>query len=189
MIQSWWLSSRALLLLVLFIIVAGYCPNDCTNRGICNAYDRCECFKGFPLTYLSLFIFASFFTLFLYYLLMITTGIDHQVAYTGADCSLYTCPKGYAWVSDKLAKANDIHPMAECSNKGVCDRGSGSCMCYSNYEGLACEKLKCLNDCNNRGVCLSQQQLADEAGRVYDTPWDANKIFGCVCDHGYRGRF
>ncbi len=66
------------------------------------------------------------YSLLTYLLTYIHIGIDHQVAYTGADCSLYTCPKGYAWVSDKVAKANDIHPMAECSNKGICDRGSGT---------------------------------------------------------------
>lgn len=66
------------------------------------------------------------YSLLAYLFVYIYIGIDHQVAYTGADCSLYTCPQGYAWVSDKVAKANDIHPMAECSNKGTCDRGSGT---------------------------------------------------------------
>ncbi len=29
--------------------------------------------------------------------------------------------------------------------------------------------------------------LAKNAGREYDEPWDAMKIWGCVCDKGYRG--
>jgi len=29
--------------------------------------------------------------------------------------------------------------------------------------------------------------LAQHAGRTYNTPWDANKILGCVCDIGWRG--
>jgi hypothetical protein len=41
--------------------------------------------------------------------------------------------------------------------------------------------------CNGRGVCLSMKQLAERAGRVYKKPWDANKIWGCVCDPGWRG--
>jgi hypothetical protein len=37
------------------------------------------------------------------------------------------------------------------------------------------------------GVCFSQSQLAVDAGRVYSTPWDAEKQLGCVCDLGRRG--
>jgi hypothetical protein len=37
------------------------------------------------------------------------------------------------------------------------------------------------------GVCFSQAQLATDAGRVYSTPWDAEKELGCVCDLGRRG--
>jgi hypothetical protein len=29
--------------------------------------------------------------------------------------------------------------------------------------------------------------LAERAGYNYTTPWDAMKIWGCVCDKGYRG--
>ena len=29
--------------------------------------------------------------------------------------------------------------------------------------------------------------LAEKAGRVYETPWDAMKIWGCYCDKGFRG--
>ena len=29
--------------------------------------------------------------------------------------------------------------------------------------------------------------LAQRASRQYDTPWDALKIWGCLCDNGYRG--
>jgi hypothetical protein len=36
-------------------------------------------------------------------------------------------------------------------------------------------------------VCFTQKQLASEAGRVYNTPWDAEKQVGCVCDLGRRG--
>jgi hypothetical protein len=34
---------------------------------------------------------------------------------------------------------------------------------------------------------FSQFQLASDAGRVYSTPWDAEKQLGCVCDLGQRG--
>ncbi len=52
---------------------------------------------------------------------------------------------------------------------------------------MACHRNKCFNDCNNRGLCLPMKVLASQAGRQYDDPWDAMKIWGCMCDIGYRG--
>lgn len=94
---------------------------------------------------------------------------------------------GVAWVSEVAVSANDMHPAVECSNKGTCDRESGQCICYDNYEGLACERTVCPNDCNGRGICYNARQIAEEAGATYDTPWDSEKIMGCICDSGYRG--
>jgi hypothetical protein len=95
--------------------------------------------------------------------------------------------RGTAWVSPKVVAANNVHAMMECSNRGICDRISGTCLCYYDYSGLACEKTSCPNDCNGNGVCQNESELADAAGRVYTTPWDALKQLGCVCDVGYRG--
>ncbi len=95
--------------------------------------------------------------------------------------------RGVAWVSSSVVKANDVHPLTECSNRGLCDRKTGLCMCSYDYEGLACERTTCPYDCNMNGVCYSQRELADNAGAVYSTPWDANKQMGCLCDYGFRG--
>jgi len=113
-------------------------------------------------------------------------GPDGEPAFTGADCSLRTCPKGNAWVG-AVVGANDVHPPVECSNKGLCDRSTGSCQCFDNYEGLACERSVCPEDCSGHGECYTAKQLADDAGATYRTPWDADKHVGCVCDAGYRG--
>jgi hypothetical protein len=91
-----------------------------------------------------------------------------------------------SWVG-VVANKNDAHSREECSNKGVCDRTSGECVCFANYDGIACERTVCPNNCNLAGVCFSQAQLATDAGRVYSTPWDAEKELGCVCDLGRRG--
>lgn len=91
-----------------------------------------------------------------------------------------------AWVG-YVVNANDAHPTVECSNKGTCDRTTGECACFANYEGIACERTVCPNNCNNAGICFTEYQLAAEASRVYSTPWDANKHVGCVCDLGRRG--
>jgi len=84
-------------------------------------------------------------------------------------------------------KANDAHPITECSNRGICNRENGICECFENYEGIACERSVCPNNCNNQGVCYTEKQLAEDAGRIYETPWDADKFVGCVCDLGFRG--
>lgn len=45
--------------------------------------------------------------------------------FTGADCSIKTCPSGPAW-SD-IANADDAaHHNVECSNRGTCDK-KGNC--------------------------------------------------------------
>merc|ERR1711968_235769 len=104
----------------------------------------------------------------------------------GNDCNIRTCPLGKAWIGD-VVKANDLHPMAECSNMGDCDRKTGVCDCYNQRDGIACERATCPEACSNQGVCYTQKQIAEEAGRIYTTPWDANKVVGCVCDLGFRG--
>ena len=98
-----------------------------------------------------------------------------------------------AWVG-AVVNANDAHPVVECSNKGSCDRKTGECACFSNYEGIACERTICPNACSNAGVCFTESQLAAEASAngggantVYTNPWDAEKHVGCVCDLGRRG--
>jgi len=151
------------LLLALFIInVYANCPNGCNGHGSCGKNDKCTCYAGVDGT---------------------------TVAWTGADCSQRTCPMDMAWVStiDTVVGANDAHPMAECSNQGICDRTTGMCTCFTNYDGIACERTVCPNNCNMAGVCYTEKQLAIEASRVYSTPWDADKQMGCVCDLGRRG--
>ena len=86
-----------------------------------------------------------------------------------------------------VTSANEAHPAAECSNKGDCDRKFGLCSCDDNFDGLACERTICPNECSFNGECISQKQLAVQAGRVYATPWDATKQMGCQCDLGFRG--
>lgn len=108
-------------------------------------------------------------------------------AWTGHDCSLRTCPQGTAWVTDVVAGENDSHPRMECSNKGICDRATGECKCLENYDGKACERTTCPNECSGRGICLPQKSLAALQGATYTEPWDSEKQLGCKCDDGYRG--
>ncbi|KAJ1425460.1 hypothetical protein B484DRAFT_464492, partial [Ochromonadaceae sp. CCMP2298] len=136
------------------------CENGCSGHGTCTRNsERCDCFKD-------------------------QNGED---VWTGVDCSLHACPKGNAWAGELLVRNNVAHPWAECSNRGECDRDTGECLCWGIFEGMACQRNRCFNDCNGRGQCLPQRLLAERAGRNYTIPWDSMKIWGCLCDKGYRG--
>jgi len=75
------------------------------------------------------------------------------------------------------------HPYTECSSKGTCDRSSGVCECFDGYDGAACRRMKCDEDCNGHGTCESMYDISTGAY----TGWDADKIQKCVCDPGYGG--
>ena len=137
---------------------SAYCPNGCSGHGSCAGNDKCSCYSR-P---------------------------NGEPAWTAHDCSERTCPKGAAWVGEAVA-ANNAHPQVECSNKGICQAKSGECKCFDNYDGIACERTVCPNDCSDRGICYTQKQLAANAGEVYATPWDNMKATGCHCDIGFRG--
>eukprot|EP01042_Synura_sphagnicola_P009998 gene9998-12838_t len=138
--------------------MGGLCENQCSGHGTCEQNYNCKCY----------------------------TGLDGEAEWTGPDCSLRTCPKDYAWVGE-VVNANDAHPWAECSNKGICDRSTGTCNCFGGYEGVACQRTVCPNNCNDRGTCWPEKILASKASRTYSAPWDAMKEVGCFCDKGYRG--
>lgn len=109
--------------------------------------------------------------------------------YTGADCSLKTCPQGLAW-TDQAIGIDDAHNLAECSRNGICNRINGVCTCRIGYEGTACELLSCPNDCSGAGKCQTMHYYAlakdPGLGTVFDYSaiWDAHKIRGCNCDTG-----
>merc|ERR1719240_162380 len=147
------------LALALVIGSMAYCPNGCSGHGSCGNNDKCTCY---------------------------TRPKNNDPAWTEHDCSARTCPKEMAW-ADSATADNKAHMMVECSNKGLCDRKTGECKCFDNYDGKACERTVCPNNCNGRGRCVTQEQLAYEASKTYSEPWDSLKHVGCVCDLGARG--
>jgi len=157
-----------------------YCPNGCSGHGTCGANDKCTCYTKKDDNAASGSISSTDPGL------TYITGDDVDFAWTGHDCSLRTCPFREAWASVPTSD-NGGHERAECSNKGECDRKTGLCKCFDNYEGDACERTVCPNDCSGRGICVTAKQLAAEASKTYQTPWDAVKQQGCICDVGSRG--
>ena len=54
--------------------------------------------------------------------------------------------------------------------------------------------VTCPGNCNGHGRCMSLEEAGPAVDdtrllyeNTYDTPWDANIVFGCVCDMGYTG--
>lgn len=119
--------------------------------------------------------------------------------WTGGDCSKRKCPAGPAWADHATAIDTAHAASTECSNRGTCDYTTGICKCFDGFEGLACNRLKCPDDCSGHGTCRSMRYHAANADRsysgdlpghenkLYNSNWDADMIWGCECDEGYQG--
>ena len=134
------------------------CPNNCNQQGTCDKYGICNCFEGFE----------------------------------GGDCSLRTCPSGTAW-GDKATALDTAHGLQICSGRGSCDYEEGKCECDNGFYGISCNLLDCASDCNNQGRCLTMKEQGELVRNEqslkysYNTGWDADRIYGCVCDWLYDG--
>uniref|UniRef100_K3WZS8 EGF-like domain-containing protein n=1 Tax=Globisporangium ultimum (strain ATCC 200006 / CBS 805.95 / DAOM BR144) TaxID=431595 RepID=K3WZS8_GLOUD len=143
----------------------GACPSKCHGHGTCNSSNNCDCFPGF----------------------------------TGFDCYKRQCPFATPWVDFSVAQDDMRSVSRECANRGTCNRGSGRCECDPGFTGAACNRLmvgcgSATNQCNGHGQCTSMKDIASLQNdynlfytTTYTTPWDAERIFGCVCDRGYSG--
>ena len=47
-------------------------------------------------------------------------------------------------VKDQAGNAITLARHVECSNRGLCDSGSGLCSCFKGFSGEACEKFNTL---------------------------------------------
>lgn len=112
-----------------------------------------------------------------------------------SDCTQRTCPFGKAWASVPIS-TEDAHPLAECSNMGLCDRSynnynsnnttnttqeedrstGGTCSCFDGFRGLACEYKTCpgtnmtsnntVISCSGHGSCVSMKHLASKSNAL-----------------------
>jgi len=178
--------------LLLFQLVVSECPNGCSGHGSCGYKDMCTCYKN----------------------------------YQGSDCSERTCPFGYAHtdtvkgdlnmngvLTDTTVTTqvylsgttetfssvdNEAHDYMECSNKGLCDRETGDCTCFDGYEGSACHRTSCPNQCSGHGTCESISEFASygdgsvfSKGSIYGEQvyklWDKKVTYGCKCDPWFTG--
>lgn len=127
-----------------------------------------------------------------------------SAGWTGADCSLRSCPTSVAWFTlPSEENVAHISETVECANMGVCDRITGTCVCSTGFTGTACTRMICPGnptECSGHGTCLDMLSLAQLAdingdnafftyGAVPNNPytWDATMSKGCFCDEGYEG--
>lgn len=101
------------------------------------------------------------------------------------------CPYDVTFASGVNSNSDPIHK--ECSGQGNCNRATGLCECYPGFEGTACQRTSCPNDCSNHGICTSVQYV-DVAHsdkfylNYYNEPKDdSDYSFVCVCDSNYFG--
>lgn len=149
-------------------VVSAGCDNSCSGHGTCGNNGVCQCYDNWGI------------------------GLSHL----SGDCSERICPFELAWV-DKPDNIGDHHRYAECANRGICNRDTGECECFPGYEGKACARTTCPNDCSGHGRCLYIQDMPfsvvpQEAIRgnfMQQEPktfpyyyWDQQKTRGCVCD-------
>jgi len=211
--------SKLLALALAAPLVAGECVNSCSGHGQCTNFKAQ--FSTYPVAENKIPTLSPINNIALS-----TKGYDEYAQvkdsctcfshtgfngatvyqYTGADCSLKTCPYGLAWNGAALsvdttgvAKGNVYHTQhKQCSNQGLCNAKSGACECFDGYTGEACQRSKCPNDCSDAGRCTEAWQIVkdvkedteyygDYVNALTYAAWDSAQLRGCICDFGRSG--
>jgi hypothetical protein len=153
------------------------CDNGCSGHGTCGIDDVCDCYDNFGV------------------------GLGME----SGDCSDRICPFEIAWVDNPhifnadAKNFQQFHYYAECAGRGICNRGSGLCECFDGYEGQACHRTSCPNQCSGHGTCEYIEDLgyaatwndyttidfSDDKRTFGYQGWDIGKERACVCDAQY----
>jgi hypothetical protein len=164
------------------------CANDCNGKGECNALNQCDCFPNFRGPDCSFRVCPSGKA-------FVDTpigdvdgdgdvGIDlvYQKDVSRQPVSeLYHVDYASARPSFMNTRRwDEAHFYAECSNKGECDPINGVCICYPGYDGSACSRNACPDDCSGHGTCKSYE------GSSY-AGWDIEATTYCDCDPRWTG--
>ena len=137
---------------------------------------------------------------------MLFTRLSYSSLRVNTNGQPITCAKGLAWFGYPSANNVAHDEEVECSNMGVCYRSVGECACNDGFFGAACEYMGCVRkgsepSCSRHGSCLSMRELGLHHENAGGSPlpiaygsdpngaatWDADRIFGCLCDDGFEG--
>lgn len=179
-------------------MVAAECPNACSAHGKCGAYDMCLCYRNWMSNDCSERICQ-------FGLAHVDTpkgdldassgelaGPDTTVIANDAVYPFGTTEEYPATMDlDGNVLTNTAHEYRECSNKGMCDRQTGTCACFEGYDGSACQRASCPSNadgmCSGHGTCETVKEIAArDFSNIYKL-WDEDSTMGCVCDAGYSG--
>jgi len=206
---------RVLSLLGLVTFVAAECPNACSGHGTCSLHDQCTCCRNWQGNDCSQrtcpFGYAH---------------VDSPKGDLDGSTGTLSGPNYPLLVGSTVypfgtveqypdAASNEGHFYMECSNKGLCNRDEGLCECFPGYEGSACQRASCPNDCSGHGTCETIKELAEDRedgdlakgayamsgyasdhagigdlsgiGNIVYELWDKTLTMGCKCDAGYMG--
>jgi hypothetical protein len=185
---------KTVLALALAAGVNAECPNACSGHGDCTNYDQCFCYRNWEGADCSLRTCAFG----LAHVDSPMGDLDSSAdSLSGPDTTLLLGSTKYPLgvteqfpnmtSSDGTKLAQTAHYYMECSNKGICDRKAGECECFDGYEGNACQRAGCPNECSGHGTCEHIKTLAAlDFDNMYDL-WDAEMTMGCACDPGFSG--
>jgi hypothetical protein len=174
--------------------VSAECNNMCSGHGICSANDACVCYRNWrgndcserTCQYGVAFVDTA------------QGDLDHDGAveffgntanYIKTQWAPYNSGGTFEQYPE-FKSDQEAHSYMECSNKGLCDRVSGECVCFDGYEGSACQRTVCPNSCSGHGVCRNIVDISKALTDNHDTDyllWDGLKNQACVCDPGYSG--
>ena len=188
-------------LLLTLPFAAAECPNACSGSGECSMNDMCDCHSGFQggdcservCQYNFAFVTTSNGDVNFdgdrydgtVYTADTRLNTNHPAASlnSGGSVLLTQAAPGGTWENwPTYTKQNEGHFYMECSNRGLCKRDTGDCECFPGYEGVACNRMACPDNCNGKGVC----QTVKDFSASYDK-WDAEMARSCKCDPGYAG--
>lgn len=192
------MSLKYFVALVALSYVSAECPNACSAHGKCGAYDMCTCFRNWMAADCS----ERVCQFNLAHVDSPKGDLDSSSgALSGPSTTVVTNSFLYPYGTQEqfpnminskgTVLTNTAHYYEECSNKGICDRSTGTCACFPGYEGSSCQRASCPSSngltCNGHGTCETIQNLANsEWGNIYEL-WDKDTTMGCLCDGGYTG--
>lgn len=178
--------------LAILALAANYasaeCNNMCSGHGICGANDACTCYRNWRGNDCS----ERTCQFGIAFIDTAQGDLNHNGLINDPTISVTTQWAPTATFEEYFHFSNneEAHAYMECSNKGLCDRASGECVCFDGYEGSACQRTICPNSCSGHGVCRNivdkSQTLSSLNSHEYQL-WDGLKNQACVCDPGYSG--